>query len=196
MGELNEHEESKESSNHFSSTSSDILIPADENFLRCPISKESFNQVWDDENGEFMYKNACKILFITKDFLKLFNSNNILLINYSNYLDNNLLKLTLPFNQSSSVVSSDFLSTFIKSFSSYNLDLANVTEESLEQSLRYMIVNRDLVLEPWIRDGKISSYDESLKRFSLMGESGEITVNLLKFIKLFDENIEQLYVFL
>jgi hypothetical protein len=39
-----------------------FVVPADEFFTRCPVSKEVFETVWDDEEGEFMYRNAVKVL--------------------------------------------------------------------------------------------------------------------------------------
>jgi hypothetical protein len=39
-----------------------FIVPADENFTRCPISKEAFESFWDDEEGELMYRNAVKVL--------------------------------------------------------------------------------------------------------------------------------------
>lgn len=44
----------------------ELICPADENFIRCPISKEVFENVWDEDEGEYMYRNAVKIL-ITED---------------------------------------------------------------------------------------------------------------------------------
>jgi len=40
----------------------EMVVPADENFPRCPISKEVFENVWDDELGDLMYRNAVKVL--------------------------------------------------------------------------------------------------------------------------------------
>lgn len=40
----------------------EFVIPADENFTRCPISGEVFQAIWDDEEGEMMYRNAVKVL--------------------------------------------------------------------------------------------------------------------------------------
>ena len=40
----------------------EFVVPADENFTRCPVSKEAFETVWDDEEGAFMYRNAVKVL--------------------------------------------------------------------------------------------------------------------------------------
>ncbi len=40
----------------------EFIIPADEHFQRCPISKERFECFWDDDEGELMYRHAVKIL--------------------------------------------------------------------------------------------------------------------------------------
>lgn len=43
-------------------TNDEFILPADENFTRCPISREVFATVWDDEEGEMMFRNAVKVL--------------------------------------------------------------------------------------------------------------------------------------
>lgn len=40
----------------------EYVVPADEHFTRCPVSKEVFETVWDEDEGEFMYRNAVKVL--------------------------------------------------------------------------------------------------------------------------------------
>lgn len=40
----------------------EFVIPADEDFISCPISKEVFENFFDDEEGELMYRNAVKVL--------------------------------------------------------------------------------------------------------------------------------------
>lgn len=45
-----------------SGTVEEYIVPADENFVRCPITKEAFEKFWDDNEGEFMYRNAVKLL--------------------------------------------------------------------------------------------------------------------------------------
>eukprot|EP01038_Epipyxis_sp_PR26KG_P007574 gene7574-10318_t len=40
----------------------EFIVPADENFTRCPISKEIFESFYDEDEGEFMYRNAVKII--------------------------------------------------------------------------------------------------------------------------------------
>ena len=43
-----------------------FIVPADEYFVRCPISKEVFETVWDEDEGEYMYQNAVKVLVTEK----------------------------------------------------------------------------------------------------------------------------------
>lgn len=40
----------------------EYIVPADEHFVRCPVSKETFDKVWDDCEGGLMYRNAVKVL--------------------------------------------------------------------------------------------------------------------------------------
>lgn len=49
-----------------SGTDEIFIVPADEAFTRCPVSKEVFETVWDDDEGEFMYRNAVKVLLTHK----------------------------------------------------------------------------------------------------------------------------------
>ena len=34
----------------------EFCVPADERYTRCPVSKEMFEQVWDEDEGAFMYR--------------------------------------------------------------------------------------------------------------------------------------------
>jgi hypothetical protein len=43
-----------------------FIVPADEYFVRCPVSKEVFESVWDEDEGEYMYRNAVKVLVTEK----------------------------------------------------------------------------------------------------------------------------------
>ena len=45
-----------------STVTEEYVVPADEHFTRCPVSKEVFETVWDEDEGEFMYRNAVKVL--------------------------------------------------------------------------------------------------------------------------------------
>lgn len=44
----------------------EMVVPADEYFTRCPVSKEVFETVWDQEEGEIMYRNAVKVMVTEK----------------------------------------------------------------------------------------------------------------------------------
>ena len=61
-----------EKSSHRNNESNDnndneeYIVPADEYFVRCPISKEQFEKIWDENEGEYMYRNAVKILVTQK----------------------------------------------------------------------------------------------------------------------------------
>ena len=44
----------------------EYIVPADENFLRCPITREAFERVFDDEEGQYLYRNAVKVLVTEK----------------------------------------------------------------------------------------------------------------------------------
>ncbi len=55
----------------------EFIVPADEHFPRCPVSKEMFETFFDEDEGEMMFRNAAKVmnshLFddILDDFLHL-----------------------------------------------------------------------------------------------------------------------------
>lgn len=40
----------------------EFIVPADEHFTRCPVSREMFESIWDNDEGELMYRNAVKVL--------------------------------------------------------------------------------------------------------------------------------------
>jgi hypothetical protein len=40
----------------------EMVLPADEHFTRCPVSNEAFLPEWDTEEGDYMYRNAVKVL--------------------------------------------------------------------------------------------------------------------------------------
>lgn len=62
----------------------EYIVPADEFFTRCPVSREIFECVWDTEEGEMMYRNAVKVLIIDNVDHNLFK-----LAQSVSYLDNN-----------------------------------------------------------------------------------------------------------
>jgi hypothetical protein len=39
-----------------------MIVPADEHFTRCPVSNEAFIPEWDEEEGDYMYRSAVKVL--------------------------------------------------------------------------------------------------------------------------------------
>lgn len=45
-----------------SSPGEEYVVPADEHFTRCPVSREVFECLWDEEEGEMMYRHAVKVL--------------------------------------------------------------------------------------------------------------------------------------
>lgn len=45
-----------------SGLSEEMIVPADEHFTRCPVSNEAFIPEWDDEEGDYMYRSAVKVL--------------------------------------------------------------------------------------------------------------------------------------
>lgn len=54
--------EDKRTTASTNATAKEYIVPADEHFVRCPISKETFEKSWDDEEGDWMYRNAVKVL--------------------------------------------------------------------------------------------------------------------------------------
>jgi hypothetical protein len=40
----------------------EFIVPADEHFTRCPVSKEVFETTWNEDEGEFMYRHAARVL--------------------------------------------------------------------------------------------------------------------------------------
>lgn len=52
----------RESDGSSDDESGTYILPADENFTRCPVSREVFETFWDDEEGEMMYRNAVRVL--------------------------------------------------------------------------------------------------------------------------------------
>lgn len=51
----------------------EYIVPADEYFTRCPVSKELFESIWDDDEGDFMYRNAVKVLVTEQADTTLFS---------------------------------------------------------------------------------------------------------------------------
>jgi hypothetical protein len=40
----------------------EMVVPADGYFTRCPVSQETFLPEWDTEEGDYLYRNAVKVL--------------------------------------------------------------------------------------------------------------------------------------
>jgi hypothetical protein len=121
-----------------SSNSVEFIVPADEHFTRCPISKEVFATLWDEEEAEMMFSNAVKVLVTESS-------------------DPNVFKVAKPVH-----IDDDD--------NPDNLDLSGV---------RYLIVNKSLVLDPWLKDGKAICLKEAIMRFEFM-EEGRTTADLLR----------------
>ncbi len=51
-----------------------MVVAADEHFTRCPVSQEPFLPVWDYEEGDYMYRNAVKVLVTAKADSSLFHA--------------------------------------------------------------------------------------------------------------------------
>jgi hypothetical protein len=53
----------------------EMVLPADEHFTRCPVSNEAFLPEWDTEEGDYMYRNAVKVLLTEKADKQLYQMN-------------------------------------------------------------------------------------------------------------------------
>jgi len=105
----------------------EYIVPADEFFPRCPVSREVFEHLWDAEEGEMMYRNAVRLL-VTQD------------------ADAGLFKLGQPVQW---MMGSDQLPH--------------------QQSVRYLIVHKLLVLDQWLDSGKAVSLQEAIQRYETIG---------------------------
>jgi hypothetical protein len=119
----------EEERNQSNSQAQQILpLPFDENFMRCPVSKESFERIFDDDEGEWMYKNAAKVLV-------------------SEAADPSIYKLGQP---------------------------------TIEPTIRYLIVHKQLVLDDWLNSGRASSLQGAKERYEAMGNSNDIFIKTLE----------------
>lgn len=98
-------------------------VPADELFVRCPVSKNLFVQRWDDDEGEMLYNNAAKV-FVTEG------------------ADANIFKLGQP-------VHAEY------------------------PQVRYLIVDKTMVLNPWLENGKASCVRDAAERYESMVQGRE-----------------------
>ncbi len=107
-----------------SASTKKYICTADDLFVRCPISKEAFETVWDQSRGELIYVNAVKVYLNDK-------------------CDDKLYKL------------------------------AQLASSSATNNVKYMIVNKLLVMDGWINDGRASTFKEIINRYGLMGRKKE-----------------------
>jgi len=98
-------------------------VPADELFVRCPVSKNLFVQRWDDDEGEMLYNNAAKV-FVTEG------------------ADANIFKLGQPVHAE-------------------------------HPQVRYLIVDKTMVLNPWLENGKASCVRDAAERYESMVQGRE-----------------------
>lgn len=141
-----------------SGNNEEYIIPADEEFIRCPISKEVFESFFDDEEGEMMYRNAVKVIITST------TSDQTLYTTYSKPLPLDEELLTSPLV----------------------LEL---------QKLHYMIVNKPLVVDKWLREGKVVTLRDALIRYNVMGQKGKELANVLQ-IAAGDEDDDDIFVIL
>jgi len=98
-------------------------VPADEMFVRCPVSKNLFQQRWDDDEGEMLYNNAAKV-FVTAG------------------ADANIFKMGQP-------VHAEY------------------------PGVRYLIVDKTMVLNAWLENGKASCVRDAVERYESMVQGRE-----------------------
>ena len=51
----------------------EMVVLADENFPRCPVSNEVFMTFWDEEEGDIMYRNAVRVVLTASADPQLFS---------------------------------------------------------------------------------------------------------------------------
>jgi hypothetical protein len=96
-------------------------VLADENFPRCPISRERFVSVFDSDSGDMWYKNAAKVLVTSLADVQVFN----------------------------------------------------LSKETEHPKVRYIVVNKGLVLDSWLESGKAAAYPDCVQRYSADGMGAE-----------------------
>lgn len=131
----------------------EFIVPADENFTRCPVSREMFECVWDDEEGEMMYRNAVKV-FVTEA------------------ADPHLFKLSKKMNVGEDEIE-ESTGEGKEDIKEGSMEISNggVKEESKEVSVKkeigYLIVHKLLVMDGWLAAGKATSLSEAINRKDL-----------------------------
>jgi hypothetical protein len=114
----------------------EYILPADEHFTRCPVSREVFECVWDDAEGEMMFRNAVKVLLTEAADPALFR-----------------VAQPVPWLQEEDQGGSP----------------------STAPAVRYLIVHKLLVLDPWLAAGKAVPLQDALIRYktaAVVGGSG------------------------
>jgi hypothetical protein len=96
-------------------------VLADENFPRCPISRERFVSVFDSDSGDMWYKNAAKVLVTSLADVQVFN----------------------------------------------------LSKETEHPKVRYIVVNKGLVLDSWLESGKAATYPDCAQRYGADGMGAE-----------------------
>lgn len=116
-------------------TTEEFILPADENFVRCPFSNEAFEKFFDNTEGEFMYRNAVKVLVTESG-------------------NPSIYKQGKP-------------------------AIDNESEEEID-GLRYVIVNKILIVDRWIQEGKASTLKDALSRYGSIGGSAVFLMEKLR----------------
>jgi hypothetical protein len=137
----------------------EFIIPADENFLRCPISKEAFQQVWDEEEGEMMYRNAVKVLVPQ---------------NADTHLFSNIAKPLFMLDASHPA--------------------ADPTLSTLHTTIRYMIVHKLLIMDPWLEAKKACTVKEALETIRQQNPHDPLTDLIVQALG--DEDEEDVFILL
>lgn len=135
-------------------TEEEFILPADEHFTRCPVSREVFECVWDAEEGEMMYRNAVKVLVTDAADPTLFAA-----------------AQPIPWQQG---------------------------EGGSGSEVRYLVVHKMLVLDPWLLGGRAVPLRDALIRYKsgMSGASGLKKAEMLAGAVGQDEDEEDVFVLL
>lgn len=135
----------------------EYILPADEHFTRCPVSREVFECVWDGAEGEMMYRNAVKVLV-------------------TEAADPALFRLAQPVPWEDGAAGS-----------------------SAAPPVRYLIVHKLLVLDPWLAAGKAVPLQDALIRYKTAvngGQQGQAKADRLAAAVGQDDDEEDVFVLL
>lgn len=122
----------------------DYSVLADEQFPRCPISRERFVSTFDEDSGEMWYKNAARVLVT----------------------------------------------------SLADVDVYNLAKDTKNPKVRYLVVNKVLVLDNWLENGKAACYSDAKQRYEAMGAEHEEKVMDLQTALAGEEDDEDCFVML